>query len=304
MHIPIKAELEIKEDSKSLRKFVEVVSKALGFVGKPLQTYLQGKSDASATVSAAKAEIQADDLRFFAKIRREHLELRRAENIRAVVRQAPALLDSNPSDEPVDDDWAADFFEQAQDVSDRAMQSLWARILAGEVNKPGSFSLRTLHSLKTMTKDEAQMFERLVRFSWTNSLGSPFIFESGVLHRMWETGEDPSMVRLVSTSALHHLKNIGLVAPSELLYPVSSLKDRPYNYFGRTFVFDLPQTPRVGASGLPLIENVLGETYFTQTGLQLSKIANQTAIAGYAEEEMKYESDQLKIGFHELIART
>jgi hypothetical protein len=91
VHIPIKAELEIKEDSKSLRKFVEVVSKALGFVGKPLQTYLQGKADASATVSAAKAEIQADDLRQFAKIRREHLELRRAENIRAVVRQAPAF---------------------------------------------------------------------------------------------------------------------------------------------------------------------------------------------------------------------
>jgi hypothetical protein len=180
-------------------------------------------------------------------------------------------LDSNPSDEPIDDDCAADFFEQAQDVSDQAMQSLWARILAGEVNKPGSFSLRTLHSLKTMTKEEAQMFERLVRFSWTNSFGSPFIFESDVLHRMWESGEDSSVVRLVSTSAVNHLKNIGLVALSELIYPVSSLKDRPYNYFGRTFVFDVPSTPPVGALGLPVIERFLGKRTSLKQAFSLAR---------------------------------
>jgi hypothetical protein len=55
--------------------------------------------------------------------------------------------------------------------------------------------------------------------------------------------------------------------------------------------------------GVLLIVGEYRGSYAEMAGY-ISKIANQTAIAGYAEEEMKYESDQLKIGFHEVIART
>jgi hypothetical protein len=301
MQVPIKLEFELKEDSKSLRKFINVLSKALGFVGVPLQKYLEGKAQASTAVTLAKAEIAADDLRQMAKLRRDYLELRRAENIRAVVRKAPALLDSNPSDESVDEDLAVQFFEEAQDISDNDMQGLWSRILVGEVNKPGSFALRTLKCLKMMTKEEAQLFERVVSFSWTNSLGSPFILESEIVRKRWEEG-DEKIVRVISGSAINHLKNIGLVAPSDTLYDLSRVNGRPYSYFGRTFVFDVPVNMFVSPSGGKLIEPLFAETYFTQTGLQLRTVAAQTTIPGYADEEMAYQSVQYKIGYHEVTA--
>jgi hypothetical protein len=59
----------------------------------------------------------------------------------------------------VDPDWVARFFGSAQDVSNEDMQKLWARILAGEVVKPGTFSLRTLEVLKNLSQREAERFQ-------------------------------------------------------------------------------------------------------------------------------------------------
>ncbi|MHB1116271.1 DUF2806 domain-containing protein [Sideroxydans sp.] len=39
--------------------------------------------------------------------------------------------------------------------------SLWGRILAGEIKKPGSFSLRTLDVLRNLSKKEAESFVKL-----------------------------------------------------------------------------------------------------------------------------------------------
>jgi len=197
MQIPIKLDVEVKEDSKGFRKLVELTGRALGWIGGPLHKFLDAKADASAAITKARAEIEVSDLHHIAAIRREHLEIRRVKNIRAVVAQAAPLLTDEVSDDPVDDDWAVHFFEQVQDVGDADMQGLWARILADEVNKPGSFALRTLNCLKTISKGEAEMFENLVKFSWTNSLGTPFIFESEILRRRWQSG-DESIARMIS----------------------------------------------------------------------------------------------------------
>lgn len=62
------------------------------------------------------------------------------------------------SDEPVNKDWLNRFFTIVEDVSDAEMQQLWARILAGEVKKTKSYSLRTLEVLRNMTKEEANLF--------------------------------------------------------------------------------------------------------------------------------------------------
>ncbi len=62
------------------------------------------------------------------------------------------------SDEPVDEDWITRFFSYAGEISTEEMQTLWAQILAGEVKRPKSFSLRTLQVLRNLTKDEARVF--------------------------------------------------------------------------------------------------------------------------------------------------
>ena len=72
-------------------------------------------------------------------------EEKRQANIASVVAKAASQHEGRevePS-EP-DHDWTARFFNEVQDVSSEEMQTLWARVLAGEVERKGSTSSRTL----------------------------------------------------------------------------------------------------------------------------------------------------------------
>ncbi|MGY0408866.1 MAG: DUF2806 domain-containing protein, partial [Polaribacter sp.] len=63
-------------------------------------------------------------------------------------------------------DWAVDFFDIAQDCSDEYMQYIWAKLLAGEAEKPGKYSRRTIHLIKMMTQHEARVFSVICSCIW------------------------------------------------------------------------------------------------------------------------------------------
>ena len=90
---------------------------------------------------------------------------KRLANVRSVVEGAAEELSNEevPNHEP-DPDWTARFFDYAQDVSSEDMQKIWARLLAGEVESPGRTSLRTLDTLRNMTKKDAEMFKDIGDF--------------------------------------------------------------------------------------------------------------------------------------------
>ena len=55
------------------------------------------------------------------------------------------LQDTNEIPEgEVKHEWIMKFFENAANISNAEMQKIWAKLLAGEVKQPESFSLRTL----------------------------------------------------------------------------------------------------------------------------------------------------------------
>ena len=86
-------------------------------------------------------------------------EEKRQANIGSVIVQAAQELgDREVQDHEVDHDWTARFFNNVQDVSSEEMQQLWAKVLAGEVERPGQFSLRTLDALHNMSVGEAKLF--------------------------------------------------------------------------------------------------------------------------------------------------
>jgi Protein of unknown function (DUF2806) len=82
--------------------------------------------------------------------------LKRHENKEAIARKAIELLavpeplapeePPPPGEEPVqvDDDWLNVFERYAEDASSERLRDTWARVLAGEIRKPKSFSLITL----------------------------------------------------------------------------------------------------------------------------------------------------------------
>ncbi len=66
---------------------------------------------------------------------------------------------ANPSKEPeLDDDWLHFFFDKAEKVSNKSMQLIWARLLAGEFNQPGSISRKLMHIISIMDVHSAHSF--------------------------------------------------------------------------------------------------------------------------------------------------
>ncbi len=89
-------------------------------------------------------------------------EEKRQANIRSVVEQAAQELgDNEVQDTPIDHDWTAQFFGDVQDVSSEDMQLLWARVLAGQVERPGSTAIKTLGVLKNLDRATATLFGKL-----------------------------------------------------------------------------------------------------------------------------------------------
>lgn len=63
--------------------------------------------------------------------------------------------------ETIEDDWLFTWRKCAGNVSTDELQSLWGKVLAGEVKQPGSYSLRTLDFLKGLSKTEAKLISKI-----------------------------------------------------------------------------------------------------------------------------------------------
>ena len=88
-------------------------------------------------------------------------EKRLANQLSVISRSAEEVGDGAVPDHEPDHDWTARFFSYIQDVSSEEMQSLWAKVLAGEIERPGSTSIRTLSILRNLDKATATLFKRL-----------------------------------------------------------------------------------------------------------------------------------------------
>ncbi|WP_420618551.1 DUF2806 domain-containing protein [Candidatus Poriferisocius sp.] len=142
-------------------------------------------------------------------------ENKRQRNIGSVVYKASELLSDVgdvPDQEP-DHDWTARFFNEVQDVSSEEMQVLWAKVLAGEVEKPGSTSLRTLDILRKINKDTAKLFERLCSVSCSIIAKPSNIVDCRAISFGKHPGENPLKEFGLSFANLNALNEHGLVIP-------------------------------------------------------------------------------------------
>ena len=89
-------------------------------------------------------------------------EEKRQRNIEDVVHRSAEHLQGKevPNEEP-DHDWVSRFFGNVQDVSSADMKELYGRVLAGQVERPGSFTLMSLEVLKNLDVATARLFRTL-----------------------------------------------------------------------------------------------------------------------------------------------
>lgn len=150
---------------------MKTVAAAMHEVGKDYGlevTYKQGDFEMSNKPAVPPIEFGEVSLVERAEQRLAYQEQKRQQNGESVTGTAMLELMANPTipEERPDEDWTTRFFSSAQDISSEQMQELWGRILAGEIRKPGAFSLRTLDFIRNLTTEEAQIFARVVRLAY------------------------------------------------------------------------------------------------------------------------------------------
>ena len=240
--------------SEPLKRLIEVIAEGIGGISRPILT--RKNADAKAYEVRNVAEAIADSQKLLGPVsysageiiiesgqeektpqlpeaaldrrvlaRMAYQEANRQSNLERITQYAAEDIDETEKigHERPDSDWTARFFRIAEDINTEQMQTLWGKVLSGEVKHPGSFSLRTLDILKNISQNEAETFVRVGKIAFLSG-GKAFIpnFDSG---KFLESHFGLGFLDLLV------LREIGLLAPSDLEFSLSATKEDQQSVF-------------------------------------------------------------------------
>lgn len=247
------------------------------------------KAEAEAQVIHAEAQIQVSDLQRRAMHRFLVEEAKKQSNIESITGKALPLLDEKSSPEKVEDDWITNFFDKARIISDCDMQELWSRVLAGEANRPGTFSKRTVNLLGDLDKRDAELFVHLCGFGWMIGNVVPLVFD--VQAEIYNRAG-------IDFGSLSHLETLGLVR-FDAVTGFTRLK--------------LPKAVSVFYYGAPLqltlpndADNQLeiGRVLLTQAGQEIAPICGSVPVDGFFDFVRERWTQRSLITLNETVAGT
>lgn len=277
--------------SKPATALVNRLADGFGFVYKPIGTILQTKADAKAELIKAQTAIDVATLEGRAAIRVAHEQIRGQRNLESIIAKVVRdELDKNAAPEKIDDDWLGQFVNQAKHVSKEDMQSLWVKILAGEINAPGSFSKKTIDVASSLGHSDIMVFGQLCLFAVKRfyramcteySTDNSIVF-SGV--RSMDIENNPLVFnetqqlyqrKGVNFSSLQNMDSLGLLTytPTGLHVPAEEIPTR-WGIAGDGFVI---------AVDVPAGKNVpQGRVVFTRAGNELADVAKSVVASTFS----------------------
>lgn len=105
-------------------------------------------------------EIRGDNLeQVLVKIKQGRDQQRQARALSIFSKSEQILKDKMVPDQEINHDLAGVCFDCIQEVSDDQVANLWARMIAGELQRPGTFSIRTLRIMRDFDRNTATLFE-------------------------------------------------------------------------------------------------------------------------------------------------
>ena len=265
--------------AKPIDTLIHKISDATGVLYEPTRIRRKAKAESDAAIISAKAEAASDIIKVESEIEITDLhrraaqrwiqeEAKRQKNMEDIIGKAVTHVNEKARPDAMEDDWIANFFDKCRLVSDSEMQSLWARVLAGEANAPGTYSKRTVNLLSDFDKSDAELFTKLCGFGWMIGNVVPLVFDeqAEIYNRHG-----------INFGTLRHLESIGLVQCSGI------------TGFKR---FDLPNTFVVHYYNKPLLletpkdadnELGVGKTLLTKIGQELAPICGSKPVEGFYE---------------------
>lgn len=213
-------------------------------------------------------------------------------NIETVTAYAAEELknEKEVTDEPVDEDWTTRFFNIAEDISNEEMQALWGRILAGEIKKPKSYSLRTLEFLKNLSKEEAECFMKFCE-ARVVSTDKHFIYNQDNGKLLEDEFGITFGDRLLMTE-------LGLIASENNL----EFSFRPTLQNKVTLILNYGNKGIVLYRGENVPKQPIKVLLFTKIGIELSRLVQQTPNQNYIEKICSsFNHENVKIEYGDLL---
>jgi len=269
-------EIDIAE-IRAGRKGFDASGKLVALEARP-PLLLEGPGAADATSAEAAAEF----VEGFAAAARDTAEadgLQRAVNLKRIVlfaeedaekidRQTDAPGPAEGSPPEVDPDWFWRWRTGAQEVSREEMQRLWASLLAGEVARPGTYSLHTVDFLSRLSKPDADLIARV----------APFITSSGIV----KPGSDFLAGKGFRFEDFLYLEEIGIIngAAGTLSFNLGGWDDSGRTVAdlacnGTVLRFDMGETARSPA------KLTFGAMMITKIGREILSLASFAADEDY-----------------------
>lgn len=270
---------------------IERLSDFVGGMFKPQQIERVAKAEAEAKKIKAQADLDVQNMQFGEGAERAIKrfvaeEIQKQENIERIGGQAALYLNEDASPEDMEEDWIFNFLDKCRLTSDEEMQELWARILAGEANQPGSYSKRSVNLVASMDKRDARMFTDLCRFTVRLKEGiagrihhrdRPPSFRDNVVPVIFDADDDIYFEGGVTSGRLWHLNDIGLIQ----LEKVAEIGRKSVSLSGEVEYFSTRIHLELPSSSERTIPT--GKANFTQAGSDLFEVCTPEQKEGFAE---------------------
>ena len=199
-------------------------------------------------------------------------------NILKIAQKADSELEKGIIADPseFDFDWFLRFFDAAGNIRSDDMQQLWARVLAGEIKQPRSFSLRAVEVLRNMTAHEALAFKNAAVLVLQESDGTFFLF--------CDTGLSDASVNQrygLSMSDILTLEEIGVISALRVDNEIEVCNDGADGFFNdsdlmilfessneqfNTFRYRSYPLSEVGKQLLPIVQEESNDDYLIDLG--------------------------------------
>ena len=260
----------IKVDGKIAEPATVLIRKIADGIGggfRPRQIRRVAQAQADAEVIKAKSNIEISELQQRALTRFIMEESKKQDNIESITEKAIPQLTSSSTPQDMDNDWIMNFFDKCRIISDEDMQILWAKILAGESNSPGTYSKRTVNSMASLDKRDAVLFAKLCGFNWLFGDLETLIYD-----------EEASIYRTagINFDTLIHLDDIGLISFSTSGFTLANLPKRiKCHYYGEPIIIESKQDEDNSIK--------IGKVLLSRTEKQLAPICDSKPVDGFTE---------------------
>jgi hypothetical protein len=280
-----KSLVNIGDLGKPIDSLINRISDGIGGLAKPWQIKRTAAAEAEAYKIKSLVALETATLIERAQIRKMQEAASQQENIESISYKATEFVEENAEPEKIDSDFFPYLFDKAKHVSNDEMQTLWAKIIAGEANTPGTIKKKTIDVVATLEKRDAEIFTRLcaniVNFDGSTTGDVPFDV------REVEIGLSNTKPYMMTFEELTHLEYLGLIKFNPVGGYHRTYKNAPFviaRYFTEIFIIN-PNN-----DGCATINT--GKVLFTGAGLQLAPFSGAEFDKSVKENFIKSITEQ------------